>query len=288
MNMTDFLKREDYFSSPDFPLGTAWRDPQPEFPLHKHHFSELLLITRGSATHVIDDMEFEVSRGDVFLINSEQEHGFTNLNDLALVNVIFDSQKIGLDHWNTSSLPSFRAMFSLEPEYRMSHKFQSRLELDGKKLEIALALVQEMTRETTEQQPGYEVLTTGLFMQLVTFLSRCFGHSKKPQAMSLVRLAESINYIEQNYRSEIEIEHLAKIAHMSHRNFQRVFSKTMGKAAKEHIISLRLNHGAELLTSSDLSCTEIAYESGFNDSNYFTRLFKKHYGQTPKAYRLKQ
>jgi len=286
-NMPELVKKEDYFASPNFPLGIAWRDPQPEFPVHKHQFTELLLITRGSAKHVIDDMEFDVSRGDVFLINPDQKHGFTDLNDLALVNVIFDSDELGLTQWNTASLPGFRAMFTLEPEYRVSHKFQSRLELDGKQLENAIALVKAMTAETVGLNPGFEILTTGLFMQLVTFLSRCFGQSKKPQSMSLVRLAQAINYIDQNFLEEVEVEHLAKIAHMSLRNFQRVFTKTMGKPAKEYIIGKRIDRACELLSSTEMSISDIAYESGFNDSNYFTRLFKKHHGITPKAFRNK-
>ena len=285
MMFTKLVKKEEFFISQDFPLSIAWRDPQPEFPLHKHQFTELLIITRGSATHVIDDLEFNVSRGDVFIINAERTHGFTDLNDLALVNVIFDKEGMGLTNWNTTSLPGFRVMFNLEPEYRASHNFKSRLELNGKDLESTISTVRKMTEEIEKKSPGYEVYTTGLFMQLITFLSRCYGKSRKPQSMSLLRLAESINFIEKEFTTDISIDELAEIAHMSSRNFQRVFTKTMGIAARDYIIELRLKHACTLLSRPDMLITDIAYESGFNDSNYFSRVFKKRYGLSPREYR---
>ena len=65
---------------------------------------------------------------------------------------------------------------------------------------------------------------------------------------------------------EVEVEHLAKIAHMSLSNFHRVLTQTMAKPAKEYKISKRINCSCEMLSSTELSISDIAYESGFNKS----------------------
>lgn len=283
--MTELIKSDDFFTKNSLPLDIAWRDPQPEFPIHKHQFTELLIVTKGRATHIIDDMEFEVSRGDVFIINAGWEHGFTNLQDLSLVNVIFDKERMGLPTWNTASLPGFRVMFDLEPEYRASHNFESKLVLNSEDIDAALGLVQKLSTELETKEPGFEINSTALFMQLVTFLSRCYGRVKQPYSLSLLRLAESINYIESNFLNEIKIDDLAGIAHMSSRNFQRVFTKSMGTSVRDYIITQRLKYSCDLLKQSDLPITDIAYDSGFNDSNYYSRQFKKHYGITPRQFR---
>lgn len=283
--MIHYIKKEEYFVSKKSPLAIEWRNPQQRFPIHGHQFTELLIITEGTATHIIDGMEFTLTKGDVFIIKRGVEHGFANLDNLCLVNVIFDRELVGIDNWNTSSLPGYMVLFNLEPDYRATHKFESKLQLSLRDLEKTLEYIKEISNELTEEKPGFEVASIGLFMTIVTFLSRCYSKVKTPNSISLLRLSESINYIEKNYLQDITIQILSDIAGMSVRNYQRVFTKTMNLSPKKYIIQLRLKHASELLQKNQFNITEIAYNSGFNDSNYFTRQFKKKFDITPKAYR---
>ena len=51
------------------------------------------------------------------------------------------------------------------------------------------------------------------------------------------------------------------------------------------VIKIKLNHASELLKSNrSLRISEVAYEAGFNNPKYFSTLFKKHFGKTPKEY----
>ena len=67
-----------------------------------------------------------------------------------------------------------------------------------------------------------------------------------------------------------------------------LFSQTKGKTFIDALTEIRLNHAKELLKETDLLITAIAFEIGYNDPNYFSYLFKKKVGISPKAFRTEQ
>ncbi len=72
---------------------------------------------------------------------------------------------------------------------------------------------------------------------------------------------------------------------MSKNHFLRVFRQCYGTSPINYLIRLRLEKSCELLEHSGKNITEIAFEAGFSDSNYYTRQFSKTYGMSPRAYR---
>ena len=128
------LKKQDLFEDPTLALQVYIRDPQPEFPRHSHGFDELVIILKGTAMHVIDEQEFPVKAGDVFVIAQNHEHQYQDMHGLALANILFDPDALGIAHWDIRTLPGFHALFSLEPTFRMQHNFKSRLQLSEQKL----------------------------------------------------------------------------------------------------------------------------------------------------------
>ena len=283
--MVKELQPEEYFIFDNFPLVVARRDPQPVFPKHKHQFFELMIVTKGSAVHSINDMTFPITIGDVFIINDKYEHEFYDIKDLSLVNIIFDPEKLGMDNWLTDDLPGFKALLYLEPEYRYAHRFESRLRIFGKDFQKALDLVDELDFELLKMEPGFKLVASTIFMHLLYLLARCYAHSDSPQSMLLLRIANAMNYLDKHFQKNIEFEKLAKIAHMSMRNFQRVFQKAMGCSARYHLLELRMQHAAKLLENPDTPISNVAFDSGFTDSNYFTKQFKKRFKTTPREYR---
>jgi transcriptional regulator GlxA family with amidase domain len=78
---------------------------------------------------------------------------------------------------------------------------------------------------------------------------------------------------------------LTKIANMSERSLSRTFKKATGLTPIDYYIHLKVSHSCSLLQNTALSVSEIAYASGFSDSNYYTRQFKKIMGTSPTLYR---
>jgi transcriptional regulator GlxA family with amidase domain len=81
------------------------------------------------------------------------------------------------------------------------------------------------------------------------------------------------------------LENIAQQFDMSPRNFSRRFKLAIGKTPVKYLHEMRLNNAKELLQSSNLSVTEIAYKVGYNDMSYFAKLFKEELYVSPREYR---
>jgi AraC-like DNA-binding protein len=279
------LKKTDFFEDPTLPLQVYIRDPQPEFPLHSHGFDELVIILKGTALHEINGQKFPVRAGDVFVVSQNHEHQYLEMHGLALANILFDPDALDIAHWDIRALPGFHVLFSLEPAFRTQHNFRSRLQLSEPNLEQMNALVQNLTREAEERNPGYRVMAKGLFMQLAVSLSRAYSAAQTEESLDLLRIGDAIAHIETNYADKISLDVLARKSHLSNRQFSRVFEKCIGRSPIAHLMHVRCHKAAELLKNTDRTITDIAFECGFSDSNYFTRCFRKTMGRTPKQFR---
>ena len=67
--------------------------------------------------------------------------------------------------------------------------------------------------------------------------------------------------------------------------FIRLFSEAYNTPPQKYLTAIRMRHACSMLKSSDMNVTEISVQCGFNDPNYFSRIFKKNMGITPLQYR---
>lgn len=93
--------------------------------------------------------------------------------------------------------------------------------------------------------------------------------------------------IEAHLFSQISIEELAQLNHLSLSSFKREFAKLYNDTPANYIKAKKLEKAAELLSLSDKRISEIAFDCGFNDLANFTKSFRSKYSTTPKNYRLK-
>lgn len=82
------------------------------------------------------------------------------------------------------------------------------------------------------------------------------------------------------------IERFAQHANLSQHYFSDLIKKETGRSPKDHINEFIVERAKNMLLSTELSISEIAFDLGFNYPHYFTRLFKSKTGKTPGAYRL--
>ena len=75
------------------------------------------------------------------------------------------------------------------------------------------------------------------------------------------------------------------ISHMSKRSLMRAFNKALSLSPISYLIRVRMAKGVELLRREKMSNAEISHLVGYDDSNYFSRLFHATIGQTPSSYR---
>ncbi len=102
----------------------------------------------------------------------------------------------------------------------------------------------------------------------------------KPQ-----NLLQVIAFIEQNLLSSLELEGLARRAHLSKFHFCRIFKRHIGMNPMKFVAALRIERAKELLAKNDKTVSIVANEVGFRDLSNFIRQFKKITGVTPTMYR---
>ena len=101
-----------------------------------------------------------------------------------------------------------------------------------------------------------------------------------------VTTARAKLYLAEHYRNgSLMLQDVAAAVGMSNSRFSTVFAQESGKTFTEYLTALRLEKAKELLRSTDMKSSQIAYEVGYNDSHYFSYLFKKNTGITPGEFR---
>lgn len=98
-------------------------------------------------------------------------------------------------------------------------------------------------------------------------------------------LKKSIKYIHANYTEKIQIPYLAKLEGLSNSRYITLFSREMGKSPSEYILELRLGRACDLLLTTDMEICLIGALSGYKDQYFFSKIFKKHIGMSPREYR---
>lgn len=96
-----------------------------------------------------------------------------------------------------------------------------------------------------------------------------------------------MQHIEEKISGDIRVEELCQIACMSKSSFYRAFVEEYGITPVQLILEERLKYAKSILLEERVSIKEAAYASGFNDPNYFSRMFRKMEGLTPTEYKVK-
>ncbi|OQY30880.1 MAG: hypothetical protein B6241_15190 [Spirochaetaceae bacterium 4572_59] len=279
------LMGKDFFTLNEIKIKILHRDPQAEYAIHTHDFSELVLVLNGHGTHFTRKHTFQVGRGDLFVINGDRAHGYKDLKNLVLINILFDMKKLHLPDYDIHTSPGFHTLFTIEPLMREDSKFPGRLKLNETQIREIRTIILKLEKEQTLQKEGFCYMTAALFMELITTISRIYSNNSQTGKSNLYTLGETISFMENNLDRTVYINELLKISHMSESSLLRAFKKITGKSPLDYHLNKRIDRACSFLTNSNKTITMIAYDLGFTDSNYFSRQFKKIKGLTPREFR---
>ncbi|RQO32055.1 AraC family transcriptional regulator [Taibaiella sp. KBW10] len=122
-----------------------------------------------------------------------------------------------------------------------------------------------------------------LLVRLMQTQARKLVENNQERKQSTSRLAFVIEYIKNNLHQKLSIDNIAKLAYVSKSNFFKLFKQELGISPNEYILQERIARAKNLLRYNN-SIKEVAYQTGFADTNYFTKTFKHFEGITPKNY----
>lgn len=256
---------------------------------HTHDFNEIVIVFSGTAIHFINEEEYPIMSGDVFVIKDQQEHGYSNPKNLSLANVLYRSDYFEDLKIRFNDLPGFNTLFVHEPLYRKKHKFKSKLHLNSYQLQRIHRILNLMITEQDDEWMGTTFSKESIFNFLVVNLCKFYSEVKSPKPKALVKISIAINYIEQNFDKHISNDLLANIAELPKSTFRYLFKKVTGLSPIDYIIRMRIKKAAEIMTKNNrMKIIDVAFAVGFNDSAYFTRKFKEIIGTKPMNFLKKQ
>lgn len=109
--------------------------------------------------------------------------------------------------------------------------------------------------------------------------------AKEKKSKDIKPIREVKKYIEENYMQEISLGQLAELVDMNASYLSSVFKKETGMAYSEYLILCRVKQASRLLVETNMSISEIAHQSGYQDARYFSKQFSKQVGLKPSEYR---
>ena len=98
-------------------------------------------------------------------------------------------------------------------------------------------------------------------------------------------VTKALQFINKNYKEKISLKDIETNLHVNSSYFSTLFKQEMGVTFTDYLNTLKIEHACNLLTNTNLSIIDVSLSTGFDDQSYFTKVFKKAKGMTPKAYR---
>jgi len=235
--------------------------------VHYHSCFEIYCLTEGECDSFVDDKLFELRPGDIIVIPPgaiHSTHYYGEKHGRILVN--FTS------HYISGSL---NEMISKDTHF-FKHDCMN---------EDIMRIFAELGKENSLSDSFSDEAIRSLLSQLIIAVLR---HEPKSEddVPTTSFVEEAVRYVRNNYQNSISLEDIAKSCGVSKVHLSRKFKEKVGIGLNEYVAIYRLKAAKDLLLMREkMNISEIAYECGFNDSNYFSWLFKKTYGVTPSQYR---
>lgn len=143
------------------------------------------------------------------------------------------------------------------------------------------SLFHEIFDQWSKKEIGYQYRCASILYEI---FAECYAQNfvSKPQSS---KIQKSVDYILSNYKnSDLSMREIADQSYMSEVYFRKLFRTEYGISPQKHIINLRIQHAAGLISTGYYSLKEVAHLSGYTDYKYFSVEFKKKMGLSPSEY----
>jgi len=285
-------KREEQCNSPHFPIESLpigmFRIPNQRIRAqHDHDFTEIAIIESGHGVHLFDNISLPVIAGDVFIINPDHPHAWLKTQDMAVTNIMI-SESNSLPMLNDlKNHPGYPALFTYEPNLLAQQKGRGRLKLNVAQLNEVLRISHRLGYALKSKKKLYpsETMATLQLLSLIGLLCDAYIDTPNRAQKTVLRVGKAIQEINMNITNPPNTNKLADDMNISTSTFYRLFRQATGLTPAEYLNDRRIESACKLLASTDYNITEIAFKVGFQDSNYFSRSFRKLKDITPLKFR---
>lgn len=257
-------------------------------PWHWHDEIELLIITKGTVRFKTLSNEFVLKEGDGLFFNSGVLHAAwdNDEKEMLIHSIVFHPRLVG-GYEGSVFWDKYLNPLLTDPSLKCMH-FSKNVSWQKE----ILLLIEDAWQAGFYKKKEYEFDVRTNLSHIVALLLSKSNPSKLPlsekQLRDNQRMKLMLQYIEEHLSDSIEITDIAKTAMISVSECLRCFKHSIGTTPIQYVKQLRIQKAAELLSSSELSITEVATECGFQEMSYFSKSFRQTHGCTPSEYKIKK
>ena len=259
--------------------------------MHKHDFIEIAYVVEGCGIHVVGENHYKISKGDLFVINYDVPHRFfldKNKNSRNIIyNCVFMPEFLDYALLSRNNFEDIATSFLFRSLFPEDHHLCADLKLSGTEFDEIGSLFYKMYTEYKAMQKGYIDLLRAYLIELIIKIFRYLDMQKEkiPVSRNFNIVRKSLEYLRENYNSDVKLEDLAMKSFISKNYFSKLFKEVTGTNFIDYVQQLRIDQAISLLKSTDMKVVDIAYNVGFKDIKFFYYTFKKITGKTPGDYR---
>lgn len=239
---------------------------------HAHSYFELYYLVSGECNFFLYNNVYHMESGSMVFIPADTLHKTTYLDGKAHERVYIEFtldyaseiiQAIGLERFENLLYNNF---FTVPSQF----------------IRIVDHIYAMLIREKQHSDSFSECAIKNLFQQLLILLMRSFDKPleqntaliSSPVQVLDETIQNAMNYISKNFSQNITLDLVAQKLHLNASYFSKKFKSINGFGFKEYLNTIRINHSEKLLLETNLSITEIAFQCGYQNSNYFGDAFK--------------
>lgn len=238
--------------------------------MHSHPNLEILFVTDGKGFIKTSTFQYEIQKGDLIIIKTNTEH-----SEISLSNLTFYA--LGVDNTTFIDKNNFANNILV---YHYEKEEYNLLE----------TIYKQIYFEAFFKKKNYEKIINNCFENLFIYIDRnlnvIFNENKEKEYSDLVSNIKIL--LDNSYSSSIKLDEIASHFFVSKATICHKFKKEVGQSIIEYKLNNQLIEAKNLLQSSHMGISQIAYGIGFNNLSHFNKEFKKKYGISPSEYRFKK
>ena len=238
---------------------------------HYHNMYEIYFLLEGQCRYFIENRIYDVIAGDLVLIPKRSIHK-TLYDDIPTERYVINFSKNYIPP--SLSIP-VHELFK-NNIYRPTPENRRAITKIFTKIDSEYRLADEYSRLAI-----YGCLTELYTLILRNPMTDVPDSSEKGN----IPIENVTQYITKHFQEPLTLEQMAVMASLSTSYFSRLFKNITGFGFKEYLTIIRIKEAQRKLAHTDVSICQIAYDCGFNDSNYFSSVFKQQNGISPLRYR---
>ena len=250
-------------------------------PWHWHQELEFIYVTEGKVKLKTSSRSYIFGEKEAFFMNTNTLCALENIDHCRLESHLFDPTFLG---------GHFKSIF--ETKY-LNPVLQSKkidvvvIRGETENQKRILKKIQQLG--ILQNKVDVEFQTRNLLSEIWLLLLEEIKNMDEQDVMTNTqnqeRLMTMLSFIHENYAKKLSLAEIAQSASVSKRECLRCFQNGIHESPFDYLIAYRIECAKKMLKSTDVPITEIALEAGFSNSAYFSKIFRRECGETPRKYR---